>query len=272
MNTPTLDAESLVLRLRAAGCVFAEEEAGILEESALDEAHLLRLCERRERGEPLEQLVGWVDFGGLRLSVGPGVFIPRQRTLFLAGLTLAAAREQSDPVVLEAFSGAAPVAAWVAHHLPEATVHASDADAVALAHAERNLGSGAAVSRGTVLSAVPPRFRGAVDVLAAVPPYVPESEALFMSRESREHEPGAAVYAGADGLDFVRAVIDEADPWLSPTGRILLEMNREQLAAAAVHAEVAGYDVERLVAEDGHTGVLRLSRSGSSTLSYWQVT
>lgn len=272
MNTPTLDTDALVLRLRAAGCVFAEEEAAILEESALNEAHLHQLCERRERGEPLEQLVGWVDFGGLRLSVGPGVFIPRQRTLFLAGMTLAAAREQSHPVVLEAFSGAAPVAAWVARHLPEATVHASDADAVALAHAERNLGSGVAVSRGTVLSAVPPRFRGVVDVLAAVPPYVPESEALFMSRESHEHEPGAAVYAGADGLYFVRAVIDEADPWLSPTGRILLEMNREQLAAAATHAEVAGYDVERLVAEDGYTGVLCLSRSGSSTLSYRQVT
>ena len=268
MNTPILDTDSLVLRLRAAGCVFAEEEAAILQESARGDEHLLRLCERRERGEPLEQLVGWVDFGGLRLSVGPGVFIPRQRTLFLAGLTLAAVREQSRPVVVEAFAGAAPVAAWVARHLPEATVHASDADAVALAHAERNLGSVARVSRGPVLSAVPSPYRGVVDVLAAVPPYVPESQAVFMSRESREHEPGGAVYAGEDGLDFIRAVIDEAAPWLSPSGRILLEMNRTQLAAAAAHAEAAGYVPQRFIDDDGHTGVLGLSRPGASPLSY----
>lgn len=268
MNIQSLDTESLVLRLRAAGCVFAEEEAGILEESALNPVHLRQLCERRERGEPLEQLVGWVDFGGLRLSLGPGVFIPRQRTLFLAGLALKAARECQSPTVLEAFAGVAPVAAWVRHHLPGVTVHASDIDAAALGHARENLGADAGLFHGKGLSALPPGLLGSIDVLVAVPPYVPEEEAAFMSRESRDHEPGAAVYAGKDGLDFIRDLMGETMPWLSPSGRVLLEMNRGQLTAAAAHAEATGYTSRRFIEHDGHTGVLSLSPQGASTLSY----
>ena len=73
----------LVSRLRAAGCVFAEEEAALLAEAAGGAAELEALVVRREAGEPVEQLAGWVEFCGLRLVVAPGVFVPRQRTALL---------------------------------------------------------------------------------------------------------------------------------------------------------------------------------------------
>src|SRR5690349_5322914 len=89
--TPT-EREDLVARLRAAGCVFAEEEAQLLAEAAADAHALELLVARREAGEPLEPLVGWVDFCGLRLVVTPGVFVPRQRTALLVRETAALLR------------------------------------------------------------------------------------------------------------------------------------------------------------------------------------
>ena len=81
--------ESIAAQLRAAGCVFAEDEADILRETAGDDTgHLARLVRARADGAPLEPLVGWVEFAGRRLSVGPAVFVPRQQTLRLLDLVL----------------------------------------------------------------------------------------------------------------------------------------------------------------------------------------
>ena len=71
----------VVARLRAAGCVWAEDEAALLEEEAAgSSAEVERLVARRVAGEPLEAVLGWVDFLGRRLRVGPGVFVPRHRS------------------------------------------------------------------------------------------------------------------------------------------------------------------------------------------------
>jgi release factor glutamine methyltransferase len=78
-----MDTVELVTRLRAAGCVFAEEEAQLLQETATDEEHLGAMVGRRVSGEPLEYVLGWAEFAGLRIEVDPGVFRPRPRTEFL---------------------------------------------------------------------------------------------------------------------------------------------------------------------------------------------
>lgn len=79
----------LVSALRAAGCVFAEDEAAQLVEAAAgDTSRLGELTRRRIAGEPLEHLVGWVDFDGRRMTLTPGVFIPRQRSVWLVELAV----------------------------------------------------------------------------------------------------------------------------------------------------------------------------------------
>lgn len=155
----------LVARLRAAGCVFAEDEAAVLQQAARDAGQLDAFARRRVDGEPLEQLVGQVQFGGLPLSVGPGVYVPRQRTLLLARLAARAARRA--PVVLEICSGVAPVAAFVSRAVPRAEVHAADVDPATLVHAHRNLPPGAGVHCGNLLDAAPRRLRGRIGVLIA---------------------------------------------------------------------------------------------------------
>src|SRR6202012_5546089 len=93
----------LVSRLRAAGCVFAEDEARLLRERAADLAELEALAARRIAGEPLEQVLGFVDFCGLRLPVAPGVFLPRPPRAYL--VREAARRTASGATVLDLCCG-----------------------------------------------------------------------------------------------------------------------------------------------------------------------
>ncbi|MGN0064204.1 MAG: hypothetical protein ACI379_08170, partial [Nocardioides sp.] len=79
---------TLTLRLRAAGCVFAEDEADALLSTTDDPQLRERLVRRREAGEPLEQVLGWAEVGGVRVAVRPGVFVPRRRTELLARLAV----------------------------------------------------------------------------------------------------------------------------------------------------------------------------------------
>ncbi|MCL2533455.1 MAG: SAM-dependent methyltransferase [Nocardiaceae bacterium] len=250
--------DPLVRRLRDAGCVFAEDEATILRRSATDAGHLESLCLRRISGEPLEHVVGWVAFGRLRLHVGSGVFVPRQRSLLLAHTAVAAARSRGTPIVLEAFAGAAPIAASVRRFVPQARVHATEVDAVAAGYARRNLGADAGVYCGAEFAAVDESLRGRIDVIAAVPPYVPTTAADLLPREAVEHEPGRALFAGVHGLDHIRHLIDGAGDWLVDGGRLMIEMNTGQSTTAAAHANRAGYGVRVHHGGDGQTAVLSL--------------
>ena len=79
---------AVIARLRSAGCVFAEEEAGLLSAAAGSDAELDDMVGRRAAGEPLEQVIGWAEFCGLRIVVDPGVFVPRRRSEFLVAVAL----------------------------------------------------------------------------------------------------------------------------------------------------------------------------------------
>lgn len=249
----------LVDRLRAAGCVFAEDEVRALLQAVPDPHRREHLVRRRERGEPLEHLLGVVEFGTLRLSVGPGVFVPRQRSLLLARLAVRHVRSHPSPVLLEACAGVAPIASTAARRVPALETHASDVDLHALGHARRNLPDRAGVHHGHLLEATPDRLRGRVTVLAAVPPYVPVGAARLLPREAADHEPACALYGGHDGLDHVRELLDQARDWLAPSGRVLVELHAHQQHAAVAHAARAGLGrPRRYGADDGQTVVLDL--------------
>lgn len=251
-------ARAIADRLRAAGSVFAEEEAAILLDAARDDAELASLVARRVAGEPIEPLVGWVRFGPLRLEVGPGVYVPRQRSLLLARAAVRIVRAQDEPVVLEPFCGVAPIAATVAAAVPTAEIHVTDVDATPLRFARRNLPTGAQVYQGAGLAHLPMALRGRVSLAASVPPYVPDGERHLVPREALEHEPPAALFAGADGLDHVRDLVRELAGWLRPDGRALIELHRSQWSAAAEHARAQGWRASRRTGSDGQTVLLDL--------------
>jgi release factor glutamine methyltransferase len=202
--------DDVVERLRAAGSVFAEDEAALLGD---DEA----LIARRIAGERLEHVLGWVEFAGLRLEVDPGVFIPRPQTEALAER----AASLSPDVALDLFAGCGAIACVVKAHNPRARVVAGELDPPALTCARRNgKRFGIEVVDSDVDAGVPRDLEGRVDVLTANVPYVPTPELPFVPHEG---EPESALDGGPDGLDWIHRVIELAPRWLRQGGTVLME-------------------------------------------------
>ena len=242
---PARGAEDpLVARLRAAGCVFAEEEARLLREAAHDGAELEALAARRSGGEPLETVVGWAEFCGLRIVVEPGVFVPRRRSELVAREAAAqAAAAAPGAVVVDLCCGSGAIGAAVASAVPGIELHATDIDPASVAVARRNIARfGGHAHAGDLFSALPAGLRGRVAVIAANAPYVPSGEIAFMPPEARDYEPLAALDGGADGTDLQRRVAAGAGEWLAPGGTLLIETSRRQSRTTSALLAAAGFD------------------------------
>ncbi|MQA94506.1 MAG: putative protein N(5)-glutamine methyltransferase [Streptosporangiales bacterium] len=236
---------SVVSALRAAGCVFAEEEAELITRAAGSAAERDAMVARRAAGEPLEYVVGWAEFRGLRVAVRPGVFVPRRRTEFLVERAVALAPPR--PVVLDLCCGAGALGLAIATALDGVKLHAAELDPVAVECARRNIGALGRVYQGDLFAPLPGGLRGRVDVLVANVPYVPAGEIALLPAEARDHEARAALDGGADGLDVLRRVAAEAPYWLAPGGSLLIETSERQLPAALGALRTAG-----LIAEPAH--------------------
>ncbi|WP_329213683.1 putative protein N(5)-glutamine methyltransferase [Streptomyces sp. NBC_01485] len=240
--------DALAAVLRAAGCVFAEDEAELILTAARTPDEAAAMAERRAAGLPLEHVVGWAEFHGLRITVEPGVFVPRRRTEFLVDQALAAAPHAS--VVVDLCCGSGAVGAALAASLGQVELHAADIDPAAVRCARRNIaGYGGLACTGDLFAALPAQLRGRIGILAANVPYVPTDEVPLLPAEAREHEPLTALDGGGDGLDVLRRVAAEAPRWLAPDGCLLVETSERQ-APAAVEAFTRSGLAVRLAQDD----------------------
>ncbi|WP_206736531.1 putative protein N(5)-glutamine methyltransferase [Agromyces atrinae] len=232
-------------RLRAAGCVFADDEARLIVDATAPGADRERLVARRVAGEPLEHLLGWAEFCGLRIPVDPGVFVPRSRTaqLALAALDVTPAGGR----VLDLCCGSGAIGIVLATRGAGLEVYASDSDAVATRCASRSL---ARVFTGDLFDAVPLALRTAFDTIVANVPHVPEDQLEFMPYEAREHEPEATRNGGPDGLVIARRVVAEAPRWLAPGGALLIEIDEGQADALSDAFTERGFAVRFESADD----------------------
>jgi release factor glutamine methyltransferase len=249
-------SEAVVVgRLRAAGCVFAEDEARLLLGTAATPADLAAMVERRVAGLPLEHVLGWAEFCGLRIVVEPGVFVPRRRTEFLVSQAAALTRPGAVVVDLCCGSGALGAALVAALAPGRVELHAADIDPAAARCARRNVAAAdGRVYEGDLYDPLPSTLRGRVDVLLANVPYVPSGEVGLLPPEARVHEPRTALDGGADGLDVLRRVTAGASGWLAPGGHLLVETSERQ-APRAVEA----------VNRDGLTGRVAVSGEHGAT-------
>ncbi|SDS74069.1 release factor glutamine methyltransferase [Pseudarthrobacter equi] len=265
--------------LRAAGCVFAEEEAQLLLEQAASPAELADCVRRRVAGVPLEYILGWAEFDGHRMAVRPGVFVPRRRTELLVrlaaelisaedGMSRGAVSGASpsgsatavqgprgnaffDGVVVDLCCGSGAVVAALARRFPRAELHAADIDPVAVECARSNLEAmGGQVHIGDLFDALPHRLRGRVDILAVNAPYVPTDAIKTMPPEARVHEPLISLDGGPDGLDFHRRVAAGAKDWLAPHGCVLIETSGQQADGTAALVAATGLSVTTVHSEE----------------------
>lgn len=186
------------------------------------------LCVRRMAGEPLAYLVGSKEFYGLTLQVDSRVLIPRPDTETLVDWSLEMLQPSSLLQVLDLGTGSGAIALAIAHSLQasgrQAEITAVDASPSALDVARGNaarLGLKIDFIESSWLQQVKGRFQ----LIASNPPYIASADPHLMALV---HEPLQALTAGADGLDDIRHIIDQAPGHLLPGGWLLLEHGYDQ--------------------------------------------
>ncbi|MCW2794297.1 MAG: hemK [Nocardioides sp.] len=244
-----MPTDATAARLRAAGCVFAQDEALLIRQTATSPAELERMVAAREAGTPLELVVGFAEFCGLRVAVAPGVFVPRQRTAFL--VERAAGLLRPGAVLVDLCCGTGAIGAALGARIAGLEVWAADIDPDAVRCARRTLPRDR-VLEGDLYDALPDHLRGRVDVLAVNAPYVPTDAIALMPPEARDHEHRVALDGGPTGLDVQARVATGAPDWLRPGGTLLIETSDRQAPGTAGLMTAAGLVAE--VAIDEETG------------------
>jgi release factor glutamine methyltransferase len=197
------------------------------------------LLARRAAREPLQYLLGSAPFRYLSVPVGPGVFIPRPETELLIDAVLPRLRAQDTPFVVDLCAGSGALALAVKHEIPDAEVLAVERSPAALTWLRSNCaGSGVQVLAADISDLLAlESFAGRASAVVSNPPYVPA--ACVVSAEVG-HDPAEAVFAGADGLDLIPAVLAAAALLLDTGGHLAME-----------HDDTQGVSVPTMLREDG---------------------
>jgi release factor glutamine methyltransferase len=243
--TPEADAELLLAHVLGVtrGQVQAKAITGGVVADAEGAAYLAAL-ERRVAREPLQHITGIAPFRSLELAVGPGVFVPRPETEFVAQLAIDAllAVASPEPVAVDLGSGSGALALALATEVPHASVVAVENSPDAFVWTTENVRRVGAQNLRLVfgdLAEALPELDAAVDVVVSNPPYIPD-DAIPRDPEVRLHDPAAALYGGPDGLDIVRALSRRALALLRPGGTLVIE-----------HGELQGAELRALLTADG---------------------
>lgn len=213
---------------------------------------------RRAQREPLQRILGWEEFRGLRLALTPMVLVPRPETEILVELAVAllpAAAPGRRPLVVDVGTGSGCIACAIAAERPDVCVIATDQSLEPLRVARENarrLGLAARMREVTsdLLGAM---GEGCADLIVSNPPYLPSAWLSALAPEVRDHEPRAALDGGPDGLHVLGRLLAESSRTLRPGGAMVVETaggdqaaevarraGSSGLAGVAVHQDLAG--------------------------------
>jgi release factor glutamine methyltransferase len=248
---PHIDPDTVAF-LRAAGCVYAEDEARILTEAAHSAADLRALLDRRAQGEPIEYVVGWAEFCGLRVPVRTGVFVPRRRSEFLAECGMDAVQAAADRAsgsrrvkVLDLCCGSGAVGLAVALRAGIVELLAADDSPAAVSCARQNLARvGGRVYEGDLFATLPKADLHSLDLIIANAPYVPTAEIRTLPAEARCFGPLSMLDGGPDGTSVQTRILEGAAEWLAARGSVLIETSGGMADATAQRACEVGFTVE----------------------------
>ncbi|MCU1410614.1 MAG: protein-(glutamine-N5) methyltransferase, release factor-specific [Rhodoglobus sp.] len=244
-----VDAELL------AGHVLGLSRGGVQAKAATDSAigsddaiTVSGLVERRAAREPLQHITGRAPFRNLELAVGPGVFVPRPETEFVAQFAIDALRAiaSPEPIGVDLGTGSGAIALAMAAEVPHARVYGVEVSPHAFVWTRQNFresGAGNAHAVFVDLADALPELDGTVDVVISNPPYIP-LWAVPRDPEVRLFDPDVALYGGDDGLDVVRQVSATARRLLHPGGTLVIE-----------HGELQAAQIATLLRQDGWTAV-----------------
>jgi release factor glutamine methyltransferase len=233
--SPRLDAELLVAK------ALETDRVGLyldLNRPLVDQERsaIRPLVARRREREPVAYILGHRDFYGRRFKVTPDVLIPRPDTETLVDHALECIPEDAACRVLDVGTGSGAIAVTIAAERPLAIVTATDISEAALKVASENAKQLEVANRirfehANLLSGVEQ-----YDVIVSNPPYIAQSEMAALQAEIREHEPIAALEAGEDGLDVVRALLSASEPATASGAQMLIEIGATQAVSVVAFA------------------------------------
>lgn len=237
--TPRLDAEILLAHVRRCPRIelYTRYDEIVVPEQR---AAMRELVKRRGTSEPIAYLVGHREFFGLDFAVDSRVLIPRPETETLVVELLSCLQSAGDnPQMLEIGTGSGCIAVAAAVQAGNLNVVAVDLSPAALEVATANATRHGVTDRirfvlGDGLQAVehePDLAQQRFDLIVSNPPYVTEAELDQLPPDVREFEPLQALVSGPDGLDLIRRLIADAPGWLVPGGRLLIELDPDQVPA-----------------------------------------
>jgi len=208
--------------------IYAHPERAVSAEAA---QQFQQMIERRAEGEPLQHILGYTSFRGLRLQVSPAVMVPRPETERVVDRALACIEDTEQPRVLDVGTGSGCIALALKHERPDAVVSACDVSPEALAVARRNaetLQLDVQFLEADVLAEeIPEDAPGDLDLLVSNPPYIPDDEADTLPAVVREYDPDVSLFAGDDPLRFYRALVDWARALCVSGGAAVFEVHAE---------------------------------------------
>ena len=196
------------------------------------------LVRRRSQREPLQHIVGTVNFCGLEFACNRNALIPRPETETLAQLAweFLGQHPTVNPAVFDFGTGTGCIAVTLAVKCPPARVCAGDVSSAALTLARENAVRHAVAERMRFIEsdgfdALP--TAESFDLIVSNPPYIATDEIATLQLEVRDHDPHAALDGGADGLGFYRRLAEQGGARLNPDGRLMVEFGDGQAAAIA---------------------------------------
>ncbi|WP_291431653.1 peptide chain release factor N(5)-glutamine methyltransferase [Deinococcus sp.] len=200
------------------------------------------LLDRRAAREPLQHILGEVEWGGVRLRSDPRALVPRPETEWLLHLLLPGVQARSQPRVLDVGTGTGALALGVKAACPGAAVTATDLSPGALALARENAalnGLEVTWAQADLLAGVP----GPFDLIVSNPPYLPDGDRAHADPEV-QRDPDMALYSGPDGLTLARRLAAQAPAALAAGGELWLELDPRNAATLADELRAQGWEAQ----------------------------
>ncbi len=249
VESPRLEAELLLAFARK--CPRIRLYTDFTEPLSDEQRAVMReLVQRRAKREPLAYLVGTREFYGRSFEVGPGVLIPRPETETLIDVCLERIPSDTASHVVEVGFGSGCISITLARQRPQCHVTATDISSTAMSIASRNVDRHAVKDRVVLMQGdcLEPLLNSGMrfDGLVSNPPYIREDERDSLQPEVAMHEPAEALFAGTDGLDVVRRLIQQAPGILKPGAFLALELDPSQCAEVTTLVSAAGFTTARV--------------------------
>lgn len=234
----------------------------------LDQLH--KLVKRAGQNEPVAYLIGKTEFYSLEFNITPDCMIPRPETELLVERAIEFLRTRPDgnlmagnreipkgagALVCDLCTGCGCIAVAIAKNFPDARLIATDISDAALKVAAANIKKHGIENRITLLAGdlfeplIPQIDTEKFDLIVSNPPYVSASEFETLDKIVKDYEPKLSLFAGADGLDIHRRIIENADSFLKPDAALMLEIGYSQ-----------GQAIKQLLEQTGVFGEIKIEK------------